>query len=296
MKHRACGLGVGPRRSGFTLIELLVVIAIIAVLIALLLPAVQQARESARRTQCRNNLKQIGLACHNFHDNRNFLPPSHIGYYQQSTRIYGQTWMFLVLPYMDVTVAADRDDGWAWQCGDNCWSGGYQAVNCVVPTYFCPSRRSPMRQTVPNIGVANVLHSTWTNAATQIYPGSCSDYAGNAGSAATFAIPGVVNPPFGAGNGAFSPAIVSDFVTGNAGTMNTSTGTNQKVRWTHTVTLSSVRDGSSNVILVGEKSVPTAHQGESGGAANIAPTASDWGDGVCLTHSTRCTSCDRATR
>jgi prepilin-type N-terminal cleavage/methylation domain-containing protein len=91
------------RRSGFTLIELLVVIAIIAILIALLLPAVQQAREAARRTQCRNNLKQLGIAMHNYHDNFNTFPQAHA---QIQARIPTASWEgrgFLValLPYID---------------------------------------------------------------------------------------------------------------------------------------------------------------------------------------------------
>ena len=68
----------GFRPRGFTLIELLVVIAVIAVLVALLLPAVQAAREAARRASCRNNLKQLGLAFHNYHDLRGVFPPAYV--------------------------------------------------------------------------------------------------------------------------------------------------------------------------------------------------------------------------
>lgn len=92
------------RRSGFTLIELLVVIAIIAVLIALLLPAVQQAREAARRSQCKNNLKQIGLALHNYHDTMNAMPPGWIGVTlgaADHTGNNGFSWGTFILPYVD---------------------------------------------------------------------------------------------------------------------------------------------------------------------------------------------------
>jgi type II secretory pathway pseudopilin PulG len=81
------------------LIELLVVIAIIAVLIALLLPAVQQAREAARRSQCKNNLKQIGLGLHNYHDSSNTLPPGWIG--SNGTNFMGWGWSTMILPHID---------------------------------------------------------------------------------------------------------------------------------------------------------------------------------------------------
>lgn len=91
------------RKRGFTLIELLVVIAIIAILIALLLPAVQQAREAARRTQCKNNLKQIGLALHNYHDvSRSFpmgIAVNYAGADIENTASWG--WQVALLPYID---------------------------------------------------------------------------------------------------------------------------------------------------------------------------------------------------
>lgn len=89
------------RYRGFTLIELLVVIAIIAVLIALLLPAVQQAREAARRTQCRNNLKQIGLALHNYESSNGCLPPGYVAGAVATTTTPGWGWTSMILPQLD---------------------------------------------------------------------------------------------------------------------------------------------------------------------------------------------------
>ena len=102
------------RRRGFTLIELLVVIAIIAVLVALLLPAVQQAREAARRTQCKNNLKQIGLAMHNYHDQFNTFPPGYIsvdpatGQMRPTTGGSGAGWAMMLLPQIDQAPLYNR--------------------------------------------------------------------------------------------------------------------------------------------------------------------------------------------
>lgn len=102
------------RRNGFTLIELLVVIAIIAVLIALLLPAVQQAREAARRSKCLNNLKQLGLALHNYHDVYNLLPASAYCDGTGATAFHSiqhcHSWMESLLPYIELQNKQDQID------------------------------------------------------------------------------------------------------------------------------------------------------------------------------------------
>jgi prepilin-type N-terminal cleavage/methylation domain-containing protein len=116
------------RRVGFTLVELLVVIAIIGVLVALLLPAVQAAREAARRSQCLNNCRQIGIAVHNMHDARGELPPSRI--------VDGWlTWAALILPYIEQSAIGQQ------VIPNALYDDQPEIVRSTpVSTYICPSR------------------------------------------------------------------------------------------------------------------------------------------------------------
>jgi prepilin-type N-terminal cleavage/methylation domain-containing protein len=123
------------RRSAFTLVELLVVIAIIGVLVALLLPAVQEAREAARRTHCVNNMKQWGLAAHDYHDTHNVLPPG-------CKRPSGYGWRAHSLPYLEQDPIFDMVDDLEGKIRD-CWSKTNSPPNHpgdkLVDILYCPS-------------------------------------------------------------------------------------------------------------------------------------------------------------
>ncbi|MCA9050387.1 MAG: DUF1559 domain-containing protein [Planctomycetaceae bacterium] len=149
------------KRIGFTLIELLVVIAIIAILIALLLPAVQQAREAARRTECKNKLKQIGLAMHNYHDVHKMFPPGLINsgtactntaswacstFYQHNLN---HTAWSMILPYIDQAPLYNQMDFSKPTSKNNRngkGTGAFDATNpnlaatqTIIPAFYCPS-------------------------------------------------------------------------------------------------------------------------------------------------------------
>lgn len=146
---------MGKLRKGFTLIELLVVIAIIAILIALLLPAVQQAREAARRTQCKNNLKQLGLAMHNYHDVFNSLPPGYVDL--RSTGLGTSTlndnghwaWSAFILPYIDqAPLFAQINVGNV--TGSDALAANTNAMQGPFPAFRCPSDGGAPKHHDPN--------------------------------------------------------------------------------------------------------------------------------------------------
>ena len=131
----------GPQSNpaGFTLVELLVVIAIIATLIGLLLPAVQSAREAARRTQCLNNLKQIGLGGHTYASAKRFLVPAYLGnndyISQQGGRNSWPTWAALLLPFIEQKNVADL-----WDLKRLSAAQTPAAYQTQISTYLCASR------------------------------------------------------------------------------------------------------------------------------------------------------------
>ena len=222
-------------QKGFTLVELLVVIAIIGVLIALLLPAVQAAREAARRNQCSNNLKQIGLACHNFQDVFRQLPNgARDGYHMVNNQQIdpldwccrartqkGFSWSYHILPFIeaknvhDLTQPSEDPPAVANQQTYN--PGEDRVARQAIAIYYCPSRRDP-----------RPMGSGFYRC----------DYAGNAGER------GTANVRQAGSRGEKGPIKMTD---------------------SGTTRLELITDGTSNTILIGEKALHPDEFGNDGG-------------------------------
>jgi prepilin-type N-terminal cleavage/methylation domain-containing protein len=212
------------RATGFTLVELLVVIAIIGVLVGLLLPAVQAAREAARRTQCTNNLKQLGLAIHTFHGAHKMLPPARYrdGY---------PSWFALILPFMDAS-----NEYKLWNTERSYYHRDNDlARESIIPSFVCPSRRDPSLSEKGDDDDGSRQHK----------PGAVGDYVGCSGNN--------VWPPGPRYNGTFAywdaganGSIVSHKIFAARGSV--------KIHWgRHHLSFRNVEDGLSNTIFAGEK-------------------------------------------
>jgi prepilin-type N-terminal cleavage/methylation domain-containing protein/prepilin-type processing-associated H-X9-DG protein len=158
------------RRTAFTLIELLVVIAIIAILIALLLPAVQQAREAARRTQCKSQLKQIGLAVHNYESTHSCFPPGQIrmGFTTQP-RVRGWSWFVQLLPYFEQGPLYNK-----WDFGDPLVNESNGNTAVILPVLLCPSSTPSANPFTKPSGVKYALSSYGGSGGTQSHPPSAT--------------------------------------------------------------------------------------------------------------------------
>lgn len=201
------------RRRGFTLIELLVVIAIIAVLIALLLPAVQQAREAARRVQCRSQLKQLALAIHNYEASHLCFPPGQIRMqYASSPRVRGWSMFVQLLPYFDQGALYNQ-----WDFADPMTNESSGRAATILPVLICPSATLTQNPFVKTSGARYAITSYGGNGGTQSHP-----------------------PASTSGDGIFA----------GSGPPITTPPTVQHAL----VRIRDVTDGTSNTILVGERS------------------------------------------
>ncbi len=226
-----CTTFIGHRtrsRRGFTLVELLVVIAIIGILVGLLLPAVQAAREAARRMSCSNNLKQIGLALHTYHDTLKRFPPGGWNEANRGTRL---AWTVSILPYIEQSNLYNSF---------NFNLGNYTGANLIpvatpVKTYLCPSNRLKfnMNGTVPNSGENPPSGFAYT-----------THYYGIMG-------PKGINPAIAGGTTPFSH---DPNPTGHGGYSDTGVlYRNSKTR------IAEITDGTSNTLVVGEISYERAN-------------------------------------
>jgi prepilin-type N-terminal cleavage/methylation domain-containing protein/prepilin-type processing-associated H-X9-DG protein len=235
---------IGGARPGFTLIELLVVVAIIAILMALLLPAIQKVREAANRMKCGNNLKQMGIAIHNYHRDYKALPPSRI-------RDDYASWCVLIMPYIEQDSAYSL-----WNINANYQSQTTAAQQAMVPLYFCPSRRAPAKLS------NNDATGEFTTA--PFRPGALGDYACSSGDR---------NYPAPAAQGDLdrleaNGAIIIAESTASGGLITS---------WKSRTRLESMKsDGTSNTFLIGEKHVPLDVFGQSQGVGDGCIYNGEW--------------------
>jgi prepilin-type N-terminal cleavage/methylation domain-containing protein len=232
------------RRRGFTLIELLVVIAIIAVLIGLLLPAVQKVREAAARSSCTNNLKQIGLAIHAYHDANGFLPPGQI-------RNEWVTWAVLIMPYIEQGAEYAK---WNIQRRYSEQPGaiGSPQDPCRynIKTYFCPGRRGA------DVGFS-INDVTGSGPTFPARPGGLSDYAHCAGSdnnngALLNSDLGSIKAVLADGTPFFTTNFAADAPAGV-----------RVLTFKGATNLTTIVDGTSNTLLIGEKHIrPNSRDGK----------------------------------
>ena len=233
------------RRTAFTLVELLVVIAIIGVLIALLLPAVQAAREAARRNQCKNNLKQLALACLNHEATHRHMPTSGWGWRWQgdSNRGFGRDqpggWSFNILPYIEQPAVRDLVRGISQTDRAAFEAAMLKIVQTPLGIYSCPSRREP--RLYPFV---NPVKSYLAENLRSCRVGSCeiarTDYAGNAGN----------TNPNPSGDGLVGPV---DIGSASRFAKWITNGQNGVTYQRSLVRMAQITDGTTKTALIGEK-------------------------------------------
>ncbi len=243
---------------GFTLVELLVVIAIIGILVALLLPAIQAAREAARRTQCVNNLKQIGLAVQNYHDVHDALPPMRVADHQQ-------TWLALILPHLEEQQVADL-----WDANRGCFYDQTLELRTIqIKGFVCPSQHHDGFLVTATPDSVHSHPGSDPLAGTAGYQGSISDYRAVAGSTCVV--------PHREPGQPTNPIVYTEFNQSSAhltdGALPQADHKNKSVKYTTTPTtrgvlsfrartsLKDITDGTSKTLMAGEVGRRTSESG-----------------------------------